>query len=201
MSWLSRVINVFRAERVTDELDEELQFHVDSRARDLMTHGMTSEEAYRRGPAAARKRGRDSRAQPGREARRASGRRSAGPAVRDPDAASRPGRLTGRGRLAGTGDWRLHGGVRAGRCPDPSAVARPRAGDAGLCRRARRQRHASARRSTIRSSPVSSMRCGGAPSWPLSATSRRAWPHSTRQAERNECTDSSSPEMVLACSG
>jgi putative ABC transport system permease protein len=47
MSWLSRVVNVFRAERVTDELDEELQFHVDSRARDLMTHGMTSEDAYR----------------------------------------------------------------------------------------------------------------------------------------------------------
>src|SRR5215213_3504455 len=47
MSWLSRVANVFRADRVTDELDEELQFHVDSRARDLMTHGMTSEEAYR----------------------------------------------------------------------------------------------------------------------------------------------------------
>jgi hypothetical protein len=47
MSWLSRVANVLRAERITDELEEELQFHVDSRARDLMTHGMTSEEAYR----------------------------------------------------------------------------------------------------------------------------------------------------------
>ncbi len=36
MSWLSRVVNVFREERVTDELDEELQFHVESRARDLI---------------------------------------------------------------------------------------------------------------------------------------------------------------------
>ena len=154
-----------------------------------------------RGPAAARKRGRDSRAQPGREARRASGRRSAGPAVRDPDAASRPGRLTGRDRLAGIGDRRLHGGVRAGRCPDPSVVARPRAGDAGLCRRARRQRQGAhfVQLSALRRF----RRCG--------AGARRAggfqlpvaghWPHSTRQAERNEYTDSSSPEMVLACSG
>ena len=47
MSWLSRVVNVFREERVTDELDEELQFHVDSRARDLMAGGLAPDEAYR----------------------------------------------------------------------------------------------------------------------------------------------------------
>jgi hypothetical protein len=38
MSWLSRVVNVFRADRVSREIDEELQFHLElahrgSRAR------------------------------------------------------------------------------------------------------------------------------------------------------------------------
>ena len=47
MSWLSRVVNVFRQERVTDELDEELQFHVESRARDLVGDGLAPDEAYR----------------------------------------------------------------------------------------------------------------------------------------------------------
>ena len=47
MSWLSRVVNVFRQERVTDELDEELQFHVESRARDLIADGLAPDEAYR----------------------------------------------------------------------------------------------------------------------------------------------------------
>ena len=48
MSWLSRVVNVFREERVTDELDEELRFHVESRARDLIADGLPPDEAYRR---------------------------------------------------------------------------------------------------------------------------------------------------------
>lgn len=47
MSWLSRAVNVFRADRVTDELDEELEFHLESRARDLMGAGLPREEAYR----------------------------------------------------------------------------------------------------------------------------------------------------------
>ena len=47
MSRFSRIANVFRQERVTDELDEELQFHVDSRARDLMADGLAPDEAYR----------------------------------------------------------------------------------------------------------------------------------------------------------
>lgn len=36
MSWLSRVVNVFRADRVSREIDEELQFHLDSRIEDLV---------------------------------------------------------------------------------------------------------------------------------------------------------------------
>ena len=46
MSWLTRFINVLRPDRVTDDLDEELRFHVESRARDLMAGGLTREEAY-----------------------------------------------------------------------------------------------------------------------------------------------------------
>jgi predicted permease len=47
MSWLSRVRNVFRSDRVSDELDEELSFHVESRARDLTAAGMDPEAAAR----------------------------------------------------------------------------------------------------------------------------------------------------------
>src|SRR5260221_552318 len=47
MSLLSRLTNVFRADRVAQELDEELQFHVDERIRELTTAGMTREAAAR----------------------------------------------------------------------------------------------------------------------------------------------------------
>ena len=46
MSWLTRCINVFRSGRVTDELDQELQFHLESRARDLMASGLQRDEAF-----------------------------------------------------------------------------------------------------------------------------------------------------------
>ena len=46
MSWLTRCINVFRSGRVTDELDQELQFHLESRARDLMASGVQRDEAF-----------------------------------------------------------------------------------------------------------------------------------------------------------
>jgi predicted permease len=47
MSWLTRCINVFRSGQVTDELDQELQFHLESRARDLMASGLQRDEAFR----------------------------------------------------------------------------------------------------------------------------------------------------------
>jgi putative ABC transport system permease protein len=40
MSWLSRLANVFRAGTVERELDEELQFHVEERIRELTAAGM-----------------------------------------------------------------------------------------------------------------------------------------------------------------
>jgi putative ABC transport system permease protein len=47
MSWWSRVANVFRSERVQRELDEELQFHMDERIRELTDTGMTRAAAAR----------------------------------------------------------------------------------------------------------------------------------------------------------
>lgn len=47
MSLWSRLANVFRAGRVEAELDEELQFHVEERVRELTATGMTREDAAR----------------------------------------------------------------------------------------------------------------------------------------------------------
>ncbi len=47
MSLWTRVSNVFRAGRVERELDEELQFHLEERTRELMAEGLTREAAAR----------------------------------------------------------------------------------------------------------------------------------------------------------
>ena len=47
MSLWSRVANVFRSGRLQAELDEELQFHMDERTRELTAAGMTPEAAAR----------------------------------------------------------------------------------------------------------------------------------------------------------
>jgi putative ABC transport system permease protein len=47
MAWTDRLLNAFRRSRVTAEIDEELQFHIDERTRDNIAAGMT--------PAAARR--------------------------------------------------------------------------------------------------------------------------------------------------
>ena len=47
MSWWSRLANVGRSRRVFRELDEELQFHLDERIRELTASGMTPEAAAR----------------------------------------------------------------------------------------------------------------------------------------------------------
>ena len=47
MSVWSRLTNVFRSGRVERELDEELQFHIDERIRELTAAGMTPEAAAR----------------------------------------------------------------------------------------------------------------------------------------------------------
>jgi hypothetical protein len=45
MSWLSRVVNVFRERRLQREWDEELRFHVEARTDDLVRDGMMRGEA------------------------------------------------------------------------------------------------------------------------------------------------------------
>src|SRR5688500_3925557 len=47
MSWLSRLRNVFRTDRVADEVERELAFHLAERADGLMAEGATREEADR----------------------------------------------------------------------------------------------------------------------------------------------------------
>ena len=45
MSWLSRLVNVVRRDRVDGEIDEEMRFHLAARAEDLTSRGMPADEA------------------------------------------------------------------------------------------------------------------------------------------------------------
>ena len=45
MSWLSRLANVLRRDRVSDDLDEELRFHVEARAEALRKEGQPADQA------------------------------------------------------------------------------------------------------------------------------------------------------------
>jgi predicted permease len=47
MSRLSRLLNVFRADRVADDLDDELRFHLESTIEQLVAEGRTPEDAAR----------------------------------------------------------------------------------------------------------------------------------------------------------
>lgn len=48
MSWLSRLANVFRASKLDADIDEELRFHLEERAGDLMAQGSSREDAETR---------------------------------------------------------------------------------------------------------------------------------------------------------
>src|ERR1700679_4155193 len=45
MSWFNRFSNLFRREHLDEELEEELQFHLDARTRDNLSAGMNAEAA------------------------------------------------------------------------------------------------------------------------------------------------------------
>ena len=45
MSWVSRLVNTFRASRVDRDLDEELRFHLEERSGDLMRRGLDRDKA------------------------------------------------------------------------------------------------------------------------------------------------------------
>ena len=42
MSWVNRIWNLFRRNQVDEELEEELQFHLDARTRDNVSAGMNA---------------------------------------------------------------------------------------------------------------------------------------------------------------
>src|SRR6266851_2257909 len=45
MSWITRLCGLFRKSKLGGELDDELRFHIDMRTQDLISAGMTPEEA------------------------------------------------------------------------------------------------------------------------------------------------------------
>ena len=45
MSWIHRAVGLVRPKKLQNELDDELQFHIDSRERQFLTQGMTPEQA------------------------------------------------------------------------------------------------------------------------------------------------------------
>src|ERR1700735_230918 len=47
MSWLNRLSNLLRGDKLSGDLDEELEFHLEARTRDNLAAGMTPEAARR----------------------------------------------------------------------------------------------------------------------------------------------------------
>ena len=47
MSWISRLVNALRSERVASDLDEELRFHFEERVDELVRGGMPRRDAER----------------------------------------------------------------------------------------------------------------------------------------------------------
>ena len=47
MSWFSRLANVFRSRRLNLDLEDEIRFHLDSRAAEFRRRGMTWADAAR----------------------------------------------------------------------------------------------------------------------------------------------------------
>src|SRR5450432_1794413 len=47
MSWLSRLANVFRSDRLDRDLDAELEFHIEARTEELIARGLTADDAAR----------------------------------------------------------------------------------------------------------------------------------------------------------
>ena len=59
MSWLSRLANIFRSDRLDRDLDAELRFHIEAGTEELIARGLTPADAARggcRGEAAAGRR-------------------------------------------------------------------------------------------------------------------------------------------------
>src|ERR1700694_5086974 len=47
MAWVSRLLASIRKNKLEDQLDDELQFHIEMRTQEFITAGMAPEEAHR----------------------------------------------------------------------------------------------------------------------------------------------------------
>ena len=117
MSWINRLLGSFRKDKLEDQLNDELQFHIEMRTQEFVAAGMTAEEARQQAARLfgnqlllkERTREMDTVAwletllQDLRYALRIL-RRSPGFAV--------------CGALAGTGHWSDHGDLQFGKCSD-----------------------------------------------------------------------------------
>ena len=45
MSWIRRLRSLFEKQKLEDQLDQELQFHIDTRTQEFIATGMTPEQA------------------------------------------------------------------------------------------------------------------------------------------------------------
>ena len=133
MSLWSRLANVFRSGRVQRELDEELQFHLDERIRELLAAGMTREAAAAQvarrfgSPLRWREQSLDVKLLP---VARFAGLRDVRLGLR---MLRKNATVTGRrGGVAVARAWRMCRGVLAGRRADSEAAARAQAGTADL---------------------------------------------------------------------
>jgi hypothetical protein len=48
MSWINRLLGSLRKNKLEDQLDEELKFHIEMRTREFIASGLTPEEAVTR---------------------------------------------------------------------------------------------------------------------------------------------------------
>ena len=128
MSWLTRLRNVFRPGHLAQEIDEEIRFHIEMRAREYAAEGLSAPEAE----AQARARLRQCAAAAGEDPRcRRLGRPGhlpAGRAAVVPHAAPQPRLDRGRRGHAGPRDRRQLGGVQRRQRGAPAAAAVPGSG-------------------------------------------------------------------------
>ena len=52
MSWIRRLRSLFETQKLEDQLDEELQFHIDTRTQEFIATGMAPEEVRMTAPKA-----------------------------------------------------------------------------------------------------------------------------------------------------
>ena len=137
MSWLSRLVNVIRRDRVDHDLEEEMRFHLAARTDDLDTRRHAGGRRTGTGPPAIRQHAAPAGVEPRHQAAAAARIDSARRRLRPATVSAQQDRNRRGRRLSFTGHRRLHGRFLADRCADPAAVAGQRSPVADLHRVAR----------------------------------------------------------------